>query len=87
MTQKSEKDYQEIFYYLNVVFSATGTIVGSVVVSGLLGFFLDKFFFKKVGFFLVIFLVLGIISGFMSAYRVILRKDFIYKNFIKKDRE
>ena len=62
------------WYYFGLVIQLGLVIVVCILVGLGIGIFLDKFFNTR-GIFLVIFLIMGIIAGFMSAYKDIMRSQ------------
>ncbi len=77
---KNSLNYKELFYYTNLVFNLSLTILFCIGLGGALGFFADKFILKKIGIFFIIGLILGVAAGFFNAYKMILRKDFFPDN-------
>jgi len=61
------------FYYLSLVTQLGFVIIASLLVGLAIGLFIDKKLNLK-GIFTIIFLIFGIIGGFRSAYKMILRK-------------
>ncbi len=72
---KDNLDFKELAFYSNLVFQLGITIVGCITVGGGIGFFLDRLLFKKIGLFFIVGLVLGVLSGFVTIYRMILKKE------------
>lgn len=60
-------DVKEVFKFLPLVSQIGLTIVGSIGISLLIGYYLDKYFQTK-PLFLIIFLFVGLISGFYNVY-------------------
>ena len=62
------------WYYFGLVMQLGLVIIACVLIGLGIGLFLDKFF-KTNGVFVVIFLIMGIIAGFMNVYKDIMRKS------------
>ena len=62
------------WYYFGLVMQLGLVIIVCILVGLAIGLFLDKFF-KTNGVFVVIFLIMGIIAGFMNVYKDIMRKS------------
>ena len=60
------------FYYFNLVVQLGLTIIATVLIGLGIGLFLDKIFNLK-GILTIIFLIIGIVAGFMNAYKDIMR--------------
>jgi len=67
------KKKDNLGYYLSLITQVGLTIIASILVGLFLGMFLDEIF-KTEGVFLMIFLLFGIIGGFLNAYKQILKK-------------
>ncbi|MFC1478833.1 AtpZ/AtpI family protein [Candidatus Margulisiibacteriota bacterium] len=66
----NKKDYIEISKYLSLLTQIGVTMVLNIVIFLFIGLFLDKWL-KTNGIMLVVFLLIGIGSGFYCVYRVI----------------
>jgi len=62
------------WYYFGLVIQLGLVIVVCILIGLGTGIFLDRFFNTR-GVFVVIFLIMGIIAGFMNAYKDIMRKS------------
>lgn len=60
-------------YYLSLITQIGLTVIFSILISLLIGVWLDKLFGTK-GIFLLVFLIIGIAGGFYNSYKQILRK-------------
>lgn len=61
------------FKHSNVVFNFGVTVLGNVLVGGLIGYYLDKWTFNN-KILLIIFLFLGVISGMYNGMKLLLRE-------------
>ena len=66
------KEAKSNWYYFGLVMQLGLVIISCILVGLGIGMFLDRLF-KTNGVFLVIFLIMGIIAGFMNAYKDITR--------------
>ena len=66
------KETKSNWYYFGLIMQLGLVIVACILVGLAIGIFLDKVF-KTQGVFVVIFLIMGIIAGFMNAYKDIMR--------------
>ncbi len=69
---KLSRDSVNFFKHSNVVFDFGVTVISNIVVGGLIGYYLDKWTFNnKV--LLLVFLLLGTISGMYNGMKVLLK--------------
>ena len=68
------KEYKEITEHLVLVTQLGLTMAGSILLCFAIGYFLDKWLGTK-GLFLTIFIILGIIGGGWTVFRLIIQED------------
>lgn len=68
------KEYKEATEYLILVTQLGLTMAGSILLCFAIGYFLDKWLGTK-GLFLTIFIILGIIGGGWTVFRLIIQID------------
>ena len=76
----------DLIYNLGLITQLGLVIVGSLLVGLFFGAFLDRKFGTE-GVFLVVFLFLGLISGFYSAYRMLFKKETVIESKKEKGDE
>ncbi len=69
----NSKEYIQLFGRTNIITSFGITVLSNIAIGGLIGYYLDKWTFNnKV--LLLIFLVLGIVSGMYNGIRLLLKE-------------
>jgi|YelNatPaOPRAMG01_1025707.scaffolds.fasta_scaffold08142_4 ATP synthase protein I len=69
----NSKEYIQIFKKTNIITSFGITVVSNIAIGGLIGYYLDKWTFNnKV--LLLIFLILGIVSGLYNGIKLLMKE-------------
>jgi F0F1-type ATP synthase assembly protein I len=69
----NSKEYIQIFKKTNIITSFSITVVSNIAIGGLIGYYLDKWTFNnKV--LLLIFLILGIVSGLYNGIKLLMKE-------------
>lgn len=67
------KEYVQLFKKTNIITSFGITVVSNIAVGGIIGYYLDKWTFNN-KILLVVFLLLGIISGMYSGIKLLMKE-------------
>ncbi|HOK39755.1 MAG TPA: AtpZ/AtpI family protein [bacterium] len=79
--KKLRQEWKEVFKFLPLISQIGFMVAGSIIIFLAIGFFLDNYF-KTNPLFLIIFLIVGIFSGFYNVYVSV--NKLCDKNIFKK---
>ncbi|MCL4408383.1 MAG: AtpZ/AtpI family protein [Thermotogae bacterium] len=69
----NSKEYIQLFKKTNIITSFGITVISNIAIGGLIGYYLDKWTFNnKV--LLLIFLILGIVSGIYNGIKLLMKE-------------
>ncbi|MGC8544508.1 AtpZ/AtpI family protein [Athalassotoga sp.] len=69
----NSKEYIQLFKKTNIITSFGITVISNIAIGGLIGYYLDKWTFNnKV--LLLIFLILGIVSGMYNGIKLLMKE-------------